>query len=269
MPYDIDTEPVVIKVPSAVALPPGNITPAEWVEYKSRVVAIEGLGLVDLSDVDADGLVDGQTLIYDEDDEVWKPGLPAGTISSVLNASGSPVVVNAARLQFADGLAASQHSTDATRAVVRVNMGGSGTSNSLARVDHNHSAIRRANKAASLNITLSSGTMTIDSATVTQLNPDIAYLIEATMFGDVRGAGTGAGEVTPFIRFPVGGVQQSTQGYAVRTVAGVDRPYIHMHDSAEVTGVTSVEVQARMQFTSGDPTLIKSGRIKVRAIPRR
>ena len=58
MPHNIDSEPVVITVPANVTAPVNDVPAAEWVDIKNRVAAVEGLGLVDLSDVDMDMSID-------------------------------------------------------------------------------------------------------------------------------------------------------------------------------------------------------------------
>ena len=101
-----DGDLAVLTVPAVASIPAGAITAPEWEALKGRVTAVEGLGLVDLTDVDLTGLTDGLTVVYHSASGTWKPGTLTGTIGAVRDHTATVVKTNADTLVFRLGLTA-------------------------------------------------------------------------------------------------------------------------------------------------------------------
>jgi hypothetical protein len=252
MPHDIDTEPVVIKVAAHADVPPSTISAPEWNALKARVTEVEGLGLVDLSDVDPAGLADGLTLVWNEASGTWKPGTSGGTIARIGNAGTEENSYDVNHISVRGGLRMVQSAPG----VVFIEGVTGTTAGTLASGAHTHSL--RANTALRFTASgsLSSGTRSLTSGTITGLVPANTYIITGRLSGQVRGEGTGAGYSVPRIT-----IDGNTRDIAERprTVAGVQVSYHLEHPGVSVTGVSSVAVSASIAYSEGDPLWVGGG----------
>jgi len=257
MPYDIDTEPIIIKVPAQVEIPPSTISEAEWSALQGRVTAVEGLGLVDLSDVDSSALTDGVTLVYDAATETWKPGAAVGRIEYVSNEGGAGVpnvhgIIAWRGLNVITG--------DPGVAYLQPTWGGTGTANTVARSDHAHSIRTDHYLPFGSTGSFSSGTRSLVSGNVTGLDVSRTYVIKGTLDVQLRGDGTGAGRTRPRITINGNGIDIPEPP---RSVAGVQPQYTVRHPGVTVTGVSSVAVSGSIAYVDGDPTWVGGGALTV------
>lgn len=257
-PFTIDDEPFVLVVPSGAAIPPGNITEAEWLALKDRVTVVEaGSDLGDLNDVDTSGIVDGETVVYDADTGTFVAGTAGGTIDTVRSQTGAEVNdVN--HIYFRYGL----RTLAGAAGVVTVQNEFGTAANTVAEGNHRHAVYRDETFTASASGTLSSGTRGLGSGNVTGLLPDRTYVIRATLRVDLRGEGTGAGYTLPRITLNGNTVNRFAQS---RTVSGVDREASMSHPGVSVNGSdqSSVSVSAAISYQSGDPINIGASELVV------
>lgn len=143
---------------------------------------------------------------------------------------------------------------------------GSGTQFMAAHADHYHAQWVDIPLVIPATGTLSSGTRTLGSVTVTGMVPDVTYVLTGTMAIDLRGEGTGAGRSTPRLRLHT---NEQARHVPARTVAGVDREATVLHDGIYISGVSQVTAVALVQYTDGDPIYINGGKMVVKIKPFR
>jgi len=259
MPYDIDTMPVIIRVPAHAAIPEADIPAAEWSALKGRIADVEGIGLVDLPDVDTAGLDDETVLVYDEASGTWKPQTVVLGIR-VSNGDGTEQFTDIDMVQFATGLTAVRSSQFPNIVSVFVNLAGSGTANSGARSDHVHAIRVDTPLPFPSSGSLSSGTRTLVSGNVTGLDPARTYVLKGTLDVQLRGDGTGAGRTRPRLTINENSVDIPEPP---RSVAGVQPQYTVRHPGVQVTGVSSVAVSGSIAYVDGDPTWVGGGAVTI------
>lgn len=257
MAHDIDTEPIIIKVAASVDVPPASIPAPEWNNVKSRLTEVEGLGLVDLSDVDLTSLADGLTLVWDESAQVWKPGTSGGTIARIGNAGTEDNSYDVNYISLRNGLrfVASAPGVVFVEAITGTTLG------TLASGAHTHQIRPGDPFPFPATGSLSSGSRSLVSGTVTGLDPARTYVIWGTLKVQLRGEGTGAGYSTPRITINSNAVNDVEP---VRTVSGVPHTAFMEHEGVTVSGVSSVAVSATLAYSSGDPIHVGAGKLVIR-----
>lgn len=260
MPYDIDTEPIVITVPAQTVAPEGNVTAAEWLDYKSRVSAIEGIGLSDLADVDLTDKAHNRALIWSDTYSVWVARDIAQPVNAQIIGDDASQFGPVEVFAFGNGIKVEQHPTYAFMASVSPLFGTA--VNTVAAGNHVHSLPGDVRLSIPASGALSASSRTLVSGTRSGLIPANTYLIGAELTGDLQGQGTGAGYTN--ISITIG---TTTQGrfQRVRTVAGVPREYSFSHTGVHVTGVSSVAVSASISWSEGDPIDVQAGELIITA----
>src|SRR5690606_8064227 len=86
MPYDIDSEPIVIKVPAQVAVPEGAVSGPEWLDALDRLDALEGLTILDLADVSGTPQA-GNLIIRNAENDGWELRNFTSGITAILDSS--------------------------------------------------------------------------------------------------------------------------------------------------------------------------------------
>lgn len=243
-----------------------GISSAEKTQLVNDVAAaLARANITKLTDVpDVNGTpTNGQVLQWSAANNRWEVSSLTAGISTILDGGSGVVSIIANSMEFSDGLTVTASESGGT-VYPAVVFGGTGSANSVAHSDHTHTL--RANVAFPFDAsgTLSSGSRTLISGTVSGLDPLRTYIISADLIGDLRGGGTGAGYTLP--RITIGSVVQDRFGGTrgeVRTVSGVDREYSMDHPGATVTGVTSVAVSATTAYRSGDPIIVGAGELTI------
>lgn len=251
-----------------IAVPgqPGNITEAEAATIRADQATILARPVIDqLSDVPdvTDTPVDGETLIWDAATSTWVSGQSGGSVDQIV-VSGQPATAQDAVRQIVLHYGLTTSSAGPNSAYIMPVYSGTGSSMTVARGDHTHPFAGGAVLPFAASGSLSSGTRTLVSGTVSGLDSTKSYQIWAILRIDLRGEGTGAGRAHPSVslygsaRTRFGGVA----GY-VRSVAGVDREATMEHSGIIVTGVTSITVSASIAHVDGDPKYIGGGELIV------
>jgi hypothetical protein len=258
MPYDIDTEPIIIRTTSQAAIPAGTVTGPDWTALLGRVANIEGIGLVDLTDVDATDLADEMVLVYDAASGTWKPQTVVLGIR-VSNGDSTEQYTDIDMVQFDTGLTAVRSGLYPN--IVTVNLATGTTSTTAAAGNHTHTIRAGAPFPFPASGSLSSGTRTLTSGTVTGLTPANTYVLSGTLKAQLRGEGAGAGYSLP--RITINGNTVSDVE-PVRTVSGVPHTTFMEHEGVTVTGVSSVAVSATLAYSEGDPIYVGAGKLVIR-----
>ena len=214
-------------------------------------------------DVDVPSPSDGQTLIYHDSSDTWQAGSISGAIGRVQDQPNSIGMNDVHTLIVQPGLMLTEGSQGTIYIAPR--FGGTGANSIVARNDHTHTLSAWNINGFNDSGALSSGTRTLVSGSVSGLSPALTYRVSATLVGDLRGQGTGAGYSLP--RVTLAGNEKyrfssATRG-EVRTVAGVDREYAMVHHGTIITGVSSFSYSATLQYRSGDPVLVTGGELTI------
>lgn len=246
---------------------PGNITDAEAAVIRADQAEILARpvveGIRDLADVADTVPAGGQVYQYNGTTQAWEPVTPTFGLSEVVKAgdAGSSQS-NVTRLVLQGPLTTS--SAGAGSAYIAVLYGSTGVSAAIARDDHTHTLFAALSLPFDASGSLSSGTRTLISGTLSGLTPAITYRITAELKIEARGEGTGAGRSLP--RTTLNGNARDrfggSRGY-VRHVSGVDREATMKHPGVTVTGVTSMAVNASIAHVDGDPKYIGGGELVV------
>lgn len=220
--------------------------------------------LADVPDV-VGPFANGQVLVWDDTDEEWRPGSVNLPIQAT--AFGGTPLATAFRIldtTFGLTMTADEPFPGVERVRIQANFAGTGDANTIARSNHTHTLPANTRAFATASGTLSSGTRTLISGTVSGLNPAYTYLADAILIGDLRGEGSGAGYSQP--RITLNSVTQTRFGGNgdVRTVAGVDREYSMHHGGVSVSGVSSFAYSATLSYQSGDPINVGAGELVIR-----
>src|SRR5690606_30237176 len=172
---------------------------------------------------------DGDVLVWEASNNVWRAKAAAGKIDGVYTRAGSSyeqVSTDTEGLYFGTGLVARQGTGGPHVAVIEAQYGGPGVANSVSRSDHWHE--QRIDLALQIDAsgTLSSGTRSLTSGTLSGLDSGRRYIVGATMIQDFRGYGPGAGRCRPSLT--INGARRDR--HPVRTVGGVDREATTLHE---------------------------------------
>lgn len=261
---------IIIHHIAAPGLPGDGFTAPEAATLRSDIDALLARPVIDqLTDIpDVTGTpADNDTIFYNGATSEWEMGAPESAIWVERWLDGTTVeTVNssAKRLSFYQGLTAETQAGFPDRILINVQYGGTGTATTTARSDHNHAI--RWDEPLPFNESgaISSGTRTLISGTITGLFLDRQYIITATLRGDLRGGGTGAGYTLPSITIGPDTFQRfgGARG-EVRTVSGVDREYSMAHRGISSLGNSSVNVSAAIAYRSGDPIIVGAGELTV------
>lgn len=262
-PLMLDSEPIVVQVPSAVQFPPGDVTQAEWQQLRQEVQDATVVTVGDLQDVDMTGIADGQVLVYDLDTETFEPGnvgVPLQMQYGGIAGRFGPVEVIDTRY----GIQVTQSEGFPHIAIVEP-IYGTGA-NTIAEGNHGHAIRVNPSFPFPASGSFSSGTRTLVGGNVTGLDPSRVYILKGTLDVQLRGDGTGAGRTRP--RMTINGVAVDIQE-PPRSVAGVQPQYTVRHPGVQVTGVSSVAVSASIAYVDGDPTWVGGGVLTIEVIANR
>lgn len=184
--FNLDDDPIVIVVPSSADIPPGNITEAEWLALKDRVTVVEGYDLADLGDVDTVG--EAGTALIKQEDGSFAFGTVSGAIDRIGNAGTEENSYGVRWISLRRGIAFAESSPGTV--FLDVVYGGTGGSNSVARSDHTHAQPLPVRVTTAPSGYISGGSQPLGSTSVTLAN-GIAYVVEAELYGQFRGADSG------------------------------------------------------------------------------
>lgn len=246
---------------------PGHISEAEAAAIRADQAAILARPVVerslDLADF-PEAPEDGETIVWDEAAEAWIVGTAGGSIEQVRDHTGEIVHQHTRDLTFRFGLTAvAAWGEGSPRVAIEPVYGGTGTATTVARSNHVHPQYIDRPVPIPASGSLSSGTRSLGSTTITDLDPTITYYIGATLILDLRGEGSGAGRSIPSITIGPSGSAVKRDRPSVRTVAGVDREAAFIHEGIQIAGVTAVPVSCAIQFSSGDPVYVDAGRLTI------
>lgn len=208
--------------------------------------------LDDVPDVDTAGAT-GTALIKQADGTWAARVIPTG-IDFYRGAGFATEIPDITRVDLGPGLWI-QHISSG-RAMLEALFGGTGSSNSVARQDHTHNLHADQHFPFSASGTLSGGTRTLVTGTVTGLDPERTYFLKGKVYVHMRGDGSGASFTRPSVT--IGGSSRNIFEDS-RVVAGVLITEVAMHEGLGVTGVTTVAVSAAVSFQPGDPAYIGGG----------
>lgn len=244
----------------------GISSPARLTQIESDLALLESrpaiTRLTDIPDV-AGAPSDGDTILYNDATDAWEPGVVLGSIHRVSNfGDGANSSYGVNHLVLREGL--EKANSAAGEVFLRPVYGTS--ANTVAAGNHTHSPQAPTRAIGTPSGTLSSGTRTLVSGTVTGLDSDRNYRVMAMLSCDLRGEGTGAGYTNP--RIILNGVSQQRSG-RVRTVAGVDREFSMWHAGIAVTGATSFPYSATLSYDEGDPINVGAGELFIILLPNR
>lgn len=212
--------------------------------------------LGDIPDVNAPAPVNGDVIRWNATTETWDAVAPGSGIQ-IRDDGGSSTGFfepNAVMIWARPGLAVSAGTPGA---VFLAPVFGT-AANTIAQGNHTHGLYPDTVLPFSASGTLSSGTRTLVSGTVSGLDPARQYRLRGWLMVHARGDGTGASFV--MTRVTINGVNKSNFEES-RLVAGVlvTEPTIYPTTGAAITGVTSVSVSAAAIYQSGDPAYIGGG----------
>lgn len=230
----------------------------EWDDLQQRVGDLESdtVAVADLADVDLTGLADGDLIAYDETRGVWQRVPVVRGIDRVYDTYSQDRTA-ILEIGLGAGLRIYSQSPATGLVVVQPVFGSSGTDNVMARDDHEHPIAVPDTMTFGASGSLSSGTRTLTSGMITGLDPDIRYTVAGEVTYDIQGEGAGAGYSTTRLTIGGNGVERPQQ----RSVAGVPREVSLHHPGVHVSGVSSVAVNATVQYAAGDPVYINGGRL--------
>lgn len=241
----------------------GGISEEESAEILGRVDALElRPNITHVHDIpDVNGTpVDRNILVFDDATDTWVMEPQELGVHRILTGVGDLINGEARGLHFWAGLEAYQDGTDPELVRVRVVYAGTGSSVTAARSDHTH----QIKQDSALNIaasgTLSTGTRTLISQTISGLDDTRNYIIKGDLDIDLQGEGTGAGYST--LSVTIDGNSRTRNGQ-VRTVSGVPRSARARHPGVIVTGKTSIVVSAAIAFQPGDPINVGAGELHI------
>lgn len=263
---DIHDEPIILLVPGSAEIPAGSVTPMAWIDVQNRLAAVEGLGIVDLSDVDLTGLANGMALEWDADDDVWRPRVPALSVDA--QSSGGditrfgPVRVFA----FINGLTVTQDPEYPTFALVAP-IFGSGA-NTVAEGNHTHTNPLPVFEPYAATAAMSGGNRVLVTKAVT-LAAGISYVVVARVRATVRGADAGAAYFRLALTID-GNTRTSPSGAgAFRAVQGVpfEKEWVH---AQTITGTgAAITVSATITYDSGSGFYPDAGELEIDLRPGR
>lgn len=225
----------------------------------------EVAGMGDLTDVDLDDLDDGMLLAWDEDDGVWRP---TGNMPALDMQPGSdslrfgPVTLIDARL----GLTVQPHPTLSGVALLQPVYGT--TANTIAEGPHTHVQPLPVRVTTAPSGYMSGGTRALGSTSVPLTN-NVWHIVEAELYGQFRGADSGAAYYTLSVTID-GDTRTSPGGVGeFSCVQGVPDKIFWEH-SRRISGTgASVPVSASVSFHSGSGFNVDRTYLKVRVRPDR
>ena len=263
--FTLDDDPIVIVVPSAADIPPGDITEAEWLQLKDRVTIVEANGIADLSDVDLSGIENGQVLVWDVSTETWRAGMVQSGIYRVFDwdveLDGPFNLIQTVRPLFAQ-----VHPGYADRARIGINVGTA--ADTVAAGNHTHTQPLPTRVAAGPSGYISGGSQSLGSTTIT-LPSGVACIVEAEVYGQFRGADSGAAYYTISLNI-AGNIYTSPGGTdGFWCVQGVPDKFYWTHERKITGDGTGIPVIANVAWHSGSGFNIDRTYLKVRVRPDR
>lgn len=255
MPYDIDAEPIVIRVPADVSVPANSPAGPEWNSLLTRVSELEDLTILDLADVSGTPQA-GNLIIRNDTNDGWELKNFTSGITAILDSSGVVSLV-ANTMQLYKGFTVT--ASPAGNTVYVEPLYGT-AANTIAQGNHTHSIRVDTQLPFPSSGSFSSGTRTLTSGNVTGLDPNRTYVIKGVLDVHLRGDGVGAGYTRPRITINGNGVDMPERP---RSVAGVQPCYTMRHPGVSVTGVSSVAVSATIAYSEGDPTWVGGGALTI------
>lgn len=266
----MDDQVLTYVIPKPAAVPASTITGGDWTTLNDRMDVVEDMGLADLSDVNTTGATDGDTLMYDSAaTPPWVVGSNTGL--TVRNGDGSIVASNVESFYFLYGVEAYQHLSLPDRVVVRPTYGGTGTTDTVARSDHYHSAPVGKRGVIAATGVLSSGTRDLVSTTFGPLTSGITYDVEAWFVVRARNnVNNGTFNLLCRVGADAAYPQLSRN---VQTVGGVpvDQHIDFGNSNGDMVIVgtgASIAIYFGAQFSTGDAVDLRDGFYRVIARPR-
>lgn len=249
-----------------------GLTAPEKAQLTSDVAAalsrINVTELDDIPDVDVSGVVDGDTLVYNGTTEEWMPGQSGGSIAFVENLHLDVIGSDVERLQFVGGLEPVLDGSNSRRVFVRVMYAGSGSAATAARSDHRHAQVVPVRVSTAPSGYMSGGSQSL-GATSVMLADGIPYVVEAELYGQLRGADAGVANYTLSINID-GNVFTSPGGSdGFWCVQGVPDKIKWKHER-KITGAgVGVTVSASVSYHSGSGFYVDRTYLDVRLRPER
>lgn len=242
--FTLDDDPIVLVVPATASIPPGDISEVDWLALKNRVTIVEGMDLASLPDVDLTSLADGNVLIWDDDAEMWIVGTLQSGIR-VRDHLANIIAETASDLTFRLGITASQ---SGDRTYIQPIYGTA--ANTVAEGNHTHMQPLPSRVTTAPSGYMSGGTRSLGSTSVT-LASGIPYVVEAELYGQLRGADAGAAYYT--LTLNIGGNTFTSPGGTdgLWCVQGVPDKINWKHERRMTGTGAGVTVSASIAFHSG------------------
>lgn len=264
--FSLDDDPIVLVVPSSASIPPGNITAAEWLAIKDRVLVVEGRRLGDLADVDTSSVADGDAIVYDAGADAWVPGIASVPIPGRHDTNEIIGDIKEIATSTERGTTSVESEFVSGRYIVGVNFGGTGTSTAVARSDHAHFQPIPERVSTVPSGYISGGSQPLGSTSIT-VSAGKTYAIEAELYGQFRGADSGAAYYT--LSITIDGISRTSPGGTdgFWCVQGVPDK-IYWEHARRLTGTgTAITVSASVAWHSGSGFNIDRTYLKVRVRP--
>jgi len=247
-------------------LPGTGVSGTDWASYTSQVATHESrlnnLKSTDLIDTSLPPRSDGMAIVWDAASQKWVSRLIAEAVRYI-KSGVSVVMEHADRLNFGTGLAVTQDGTLTSQANVAVIYGSA--AGTAAEGNHQHTAVNLTRSIFAATGVLSSGARTLQTLSITLPAGD--WIVEAQAFVTAK---NNINNGTFQFGIQIGGsttYPEETAEY--ETVGGVPR-LCEIETSRPLTSTgAAFNVTTRALFGSGDPVDLRTGRVIVRAWPRR
>lgn len=249
-PFRFDDGPHLMVVPVSASIPTADITDAEWLALKGRVSIVEGgYDLGDLNDVSTDGIVDGQTIIYDEETGQFAPGISGGTVARIDAGGAATARLDVGWIRLQGGLTVEAHPTVPTVTIIRPAYGAA--ANTIAEGNHTHALPTTTHTDIPAQGYMSSGTRSLASTSVV-LPAGKSCKVEAEIKPlQIRGGDPGPCHYR--LTLTIDGNQRSqpnnTNGYWA--VQGVPKDAVWAHERTINGTGAAITVSASIAWVSG------------------
>ena len=255
-----------VRIPGlGTTVPVGNLTPAEVQALRDDVQAVLDLELGDLSNVSEAGKEPGLVLAVQEDGS-WAPGETTGVIERVSTNWNSNAVDEVSLISVGPGIDVNTSFSESGRAHLQLVFGA--TTDTIARGNHNHVQPLPVRVTTAPSGYISGGSQPLGSTSVTLTN-GIAYVVEAELYGQFRGADSGAAYYTLSITID-GNTYTSPGGESgFWCVQGVPDKVQWQHERRLTGTGAAVAVSASAAWHSGSGFNIDRTYLKVRVRPDR
>lgn len=255
-----------LRIPGlGTVVPVGNLTPAEVQALRDDVADAMDKDLGDLMNVSEAGKEPGLVLAVQEDGS-WAPGGLVGVIEQVRANWNSNSVENVKLLTVGPGIDVDTQYAETQRAHLIPVFGT--TSDTIARGNHTHIQPIPVRVTTAPSGYISGGSRSLGSTSVTLAN-GITYIVEAEVYGQLRGADPGAAYYT--LSLTINGNTFTSPGGSdgFWCVQGVPDKARWKHERQVVGTGASIPVSASVAWHSGSGFNVDRMYLDVRLRPNR